>query len=117
MNIKNRMLAAGALLMMVCSSGIAKQWTLRECIDYALTNNIQLKQNLISAATAEENERAVVDMETLQYTNEQLIATIDEVLRIQTEGQSRSREAEGQLLKIENELKQKLIEAGAGRKE
>ena len=78
-------------------------------------NAEQLKQATIM--TAEENERAVVDMETLQYTNEQLIATIDEVLRIQTEGQSRRREAEGQLLKIENELKQKLIEAGAGRKE
>ena len=78
-------------------------------------NAEQLKQATIM--TAEENERAVVDMETLQYTNEQIIATIDEVLRIQTEGQSRRREAEGQLLKIENELKQKLIEAGAGRKE
>ena len=72
---------------------------------------------MATITAAEENERSIVDMETLQYTNEQLIATIDEVLRIQTEGQSRRREAEGQLLKIENELKQKLIEAGAGRKE
>lgn len=48
------------LLLTACTTFLLaqKQWTLQECIDYALTNNIQLKQNLISAATAEENERA-----------------------------------------------------------
>lgn len=48
------------VLLTACTTFLLaqKQWTLQECIDYALTNNIQLKQNLISAATAEENERA-----------------------------------------------------------
>ena len=55
MNIKNRMLAAGALLMMVCSSGIAKQWTLRECIDYALQNNISLQKSKINKLSAQED--------------------------------------------------------------
>lgn len=73
-----------------------------------------LKQATITAA--EENERSVVDIETLQYTNEQLITTIEEVLRIQEEGQTRRREAETELVKIENELKQKLIDSvNAGR--
>ena len=73
-------------------------------------NAEQLKMATITAA--EENERSIVDMETLQYTNEQLITTIDEVIRIQQEGQARRREAEGQLIEIENQLKQKLIDAG-----
>ena len=55
MNIKNRMLAAGALLMMVCSSGIAKQWMLRECIDYALQNNISLQKSKINKLSAQED--------------------------------------------------------------
>ena len=48
------------VLLTACTTFLSaqKQWKLQECIDYALTNNIQLKQNLISAATAEENERA-----------------------------------------------------------
>ena len=80
--------------------------------DMLKKNAEKLKMATITAA--EENERSIVDMETLQYTNEQLITTIDEVLRIQSEGQSRRREAETELVKIENELKAKLIEASTG---
>ena len=60
--------------------------------------------------TAREAERSVVDIETLQHTNQQLIETLDEVLNIQREGAQKRREAEVQLGKIEGELKQKLME-------
>ena len=60
--------------------------------------------------TAKESERAIVDVETLQHTNQQLIATLDEVLQIQTEGRQKRAEAEVELRKIEGELKQKLLE-------
>ena len=60
--------------------------------------------------TAREAERSVVDIETLQHTNQQLIETLDEVLNIQREGAQKRREAEVELGKIEGELKQKLME-------
>ena len=62
-------------------------------------------------ATAKESERAIVDIETLQHTNESLISTLDEVLTIQAEGAQKRREAEAELRRIEGELKQKLLEA------
>ena len=60
--------------------------------------------------TAREAERSVVDIQTLQHTNEQLISTLDEVMKIQTEGAQKRREAEAELGRIEGELKQKLLE-------
>ena len=60
--------------------------------------------------TAREAERSIVDIETLQHTNNQLISTLDEVMRIQTEGASKRRAAESELGRIEGELKQKLLE-------
>ena len=60
--------------------------------------------------TARESERSIVDIETLQHTNEQLISTLDEVLQIQTEGQQRRAAAEQELHKIEAELRKKLLE-------
>ena len=59
--------------------------------------------------TAREAERSVVDIETLQHTNQQLIETLDEVLNIQREGAQKRREAEVELGKIEGEMKQKLM--------
>lgn len=59
--------------------------------------------------TARESERGVVDIETLKQTNESLISTLDEVLRIQDEGRQKRREAESELARIEGELKQKLL--------
>ena len=61
--------------------------------------------------TAKESERGVVDIETLQHTNQQLISTLDEVLQIQTEGAQRRAAAEVELRRIEGELKQKLLQA------
>ncbi len=60
--------------------------------------------------TAKEAERSVVSIETLQHTNQQLITTLDEVMKIQTEGAQKRKEAEKELGRIEGELKQKLLE-------
>ena len=61
-------------------------------------------------ATAREAERSMVDIETLQHTNQQLISTLDEVLTIQQEGAAKRKAAEVELGRIEGELKQKLLE-------
>ena len=79
-----------------------------------MTNEL-LKKNaemlrIGTAATAREAERSIIDIETLQETNQQLIATLDEVVNIQNEGAQRRREAEVELGRIEGELKQKLLE-------
>ena len=79
-----------------------------------MTNQL-LKKNAdklktATIATAKESERAIVDIETLQHTNQQLISTLDEVLQIQTEGRQKRETAEAELRKIEGQLKQKLLE-------
>ena len=78
-----------------------------------MTNEL-LKKNaatlkMATIDTAKESERGVVDIETLKYTNESLISTLDEVLKIQQEGREKRREAEKELNRIENELKNKLL--------
>ena len=60
--------------------------------------------------TARESERGIVDMETLRVTNESLISTLDEVMRIQKEGKEKRREAEQEMYRLEGELKKKLLE-------
>lgn len=67
-----------------------------------------LKMSTIEAA--KESERGIVDIETLQHTNESLIQTLDEVMRIQDEGRAKRRTAEVELQRIEGELKTKLLE-------
>ncbi len=79
-----------------------------------MTNEL-LKRNsetlkLATIDTAKESERGVVDMETLKQTNENLISTLDEVLRIQDEGRQKRHEAEMELAQIEGQLKNKLLE-------
>ena len=61
-------------------------------------------------ATAKEAERSIIDIETLQHTNQQLISTLDEVIQIQKDGAQKRKEAEVELGRIEGELKQKLME-------
>lgn len=60
--------------------------------------------------TAKESERGIVDIETLQHTNEQLISTLDEVLSIQKEGHEKREAAELELRRIENQLTDKLLQ-------
>ena len=83
----------------------------------AVTNmtNELLKKNadmlkMGTIQTAKESERSVVDIETLQHTNQQLISTLDEVLNIQREGAQKRKEAEVELGRIEGELRAKLLE-------
>lgn len=68
------------------------------------------KLKLATVETAKESERGIVDIETLKVTNESLISTLDEVMKIQQEGKEKRRTAEAELNRIENELKQKLLE-------
>ncbi|MCI8648109.1 MAG: toxic anion resistance protein [Firmicutes bacterium] len=79
-----------------------------------MTNELLRKnaENLKTATveTARQMERGVVDVETLENTNQLLISTIDEVMQIQEEGRQKREAAEGVLLKMENDLKQKLLE-------
>ena len=63
-----------------------------------------------SVSVAQEAERGIVDMETLKKTNLELIATLDEVRRIQDDGRARRAQAEEELGRIEGELKSKLLE-------
>lgn len=84
----------------------------REVTD--LTNDL-LKKNadklkMATIETAKESERGIVDMETLRKTNESLITTLDEVMRIQTEGKEKRREAEQEMQRLEGELKTKLLQ-------
>lgn len=84
----------------------------REVSDF--TNSL-LKKNAeklktATVETARESERGIVDMETLIATNENLISTIDEVMRIQSEGREKRREAEVRLKELEDQLKNKLLE-------
>ncbi|NLL39916.1 MAG: toxic anion resistance protein [Clostridiales bacterium] len=79
-----------------------------------LTNEL-LKRNADMLKTgsveiAKESERGIVDLETLKYTNENLISTLEEVRQIQIEGSRKRREAELELGRIEAELKNKLLE-------
>ena len=60
--------------------------------------------------TAKESQRGVVDIETLQQTNKSLIETLDELNKIQTEGRAKRVAAEQELTRIEDELKQKMME-------
>lgn len=68
------------------------------------------KLKMATIDTAKESERGIVDMETLKATNESLISTLDEVMKIQQEGRQKRREAEQEMLRLENELKGKLLQ-------
>ena len=101
---------------MVLALGLehSRQATAAQTAVTNMTNDL-LRQNadmlkMGTIETAREAERSVVDIQTLQHTNEQLISTLDEVMKIQTEGAQKRREAEAELGRIEGELKQKLLE-------
>ena len=83
----------------------------REVTD--MTNEL-LKKNaeklkMATIETARENERGIVDIETLTATNQTLISTLDEVIKIQEEGRAKRRSAETELKRIEDEMRQKLL--------
>ncbi len=79
-----------------------------------MTNEL-LKKNaealkMSTIETAKESERGIIDLETLKQTNQSLISTLDEVMKIQEDGKAKRREAEAELGKLENELKHKLLD-------
>ena len=81
--------------------------------------NALLKQNaerlhLASVETAKEAERGIVDIETLKATNAKLIQTFDDVMKIQADGRAKRLAAEAEMLKMENDLKQKLLQIRIG---
>ena len=83
-----------------------------------MTNEL-LKKNaaalkMATVETAKEAERGIVDMETLKNTNESLISTLDEVMKIQNEGREKRRQAEIELQNMENQLKDKLLQISTG---
>lgn len=79
-----------------------------------MTNEL-LKKNaealkVATIETARESERGIVDIETLQTTNQTLISTLDEVLKIQQEGRAKRASAEVELAKLESDMRKKLLE-------
>ena len=101
---------------MVLALGLehSRQATAAQSAVTNMTNDL-LKKNadmlkMGTIETAKEAERSVVDIQTLQHTNQQLISTLDEVMTIQKEGAAKRKEAELELGRIEGELKQKLLE-------
>lgn len=78
-----------------------------------MTNELLRKNaqtlKMTTIETAKAAERGIVDIETLKNTNESLISTLDEVLRIQDEGRTKRQEAQAELSNIEEQLKQKLL--------
>ncbi len=101
---------------MVLALGLehGRQATAAQAAVTNMTNEL-LRQNadmlrMGTIETAREAERSIVSIETLQHTNQQLISTLDEVMKIQSEGAQKRREAEVELGRIEGELKQKLLE-------
>lgn len=104
---KNQMVIALGLTNAKNALGAQKQ--VSEMTNEMLKKNSELlKQGTIEVA--EESERAIVDVETLQKTNQDIIETLDKVLEIHETGRARRQQAENELEKIEGELKDKLLE-------
>ena len=101
---------------MVLALGLehARQATAAQNAVTEMTNELLRKNadmlKLGTVETAKEAERSVVDLETLRHTNQQLVESLDEVMRIQNEGAQKRRQAEQELTAIEGELKKKLLE-------
>lgn len=107
---KNQMVIA--LGMAHSKEAIKAQQMVTNATNEILSENAEmLHQSTVDIAT--ENERGVVDIETLQHTNEELIATLDDLIRIQDEGREKRRNAEIELTNIENQLKERLTQAGS----
>ncbi len=104
---KNQMVLA---LGIAHSSEAARaQRQVTEITNELLKHNAQAL-HMASVETAKEAERGIVDIETLKHTNAELIATLDDVMRIQKEGREQRMIAENEMAKMENELKVKLLE-------
>lgn len=103
----------------VIAIGIVRQKKALEAqTEVTKTTNELLQKNseMLKAGTVEvarESEKGIVEMETLKKVHDNLISTIEETLKIQQEGKTKRQQAEGELAKLEGELKTKLKEAGS----
>lgn len=104
---KNQMAIALTLLRQESASKAQREVT-NTTNDLLTKNSEMLKQN--SLRTATENERGIVDIETLKITQENLVTTIEETLRIQSEGTQKRKSAEAELVTMEKELKERLLQ-------
>ena len=103
---KNQMVIAITLLRQRNSLALQQQVT--KTTNELLTKNSELlKQGTIDIA--KESERGIVEIETLKKVNNDLISTIEETLKIQAEGKAKRQQAEGELVRIETDLKTKLM--------
>lgn len=104
---KNQMVLA--LGIANSSEAVKAQNAVTDATNDLLRKNADMLQQS-TTQIAEETERGIVDIETLQHTNETLIQTFDDVLRIQQEGRQKRAEAEVEIRRLEGELKNKLLE-------
>lgn len=104
---KNQMVLA--LGIANSSEAVKAQNAVTDATNDLLRKNADMLQQS-TTQIAEETERGIVDVETLQHTNETLIQTFDDVLRIQQEGRQKRAEAEIEIRRLEGELKNKLLE-------
>lgn len=103
---KNQMVIAVTLLRQRNSLELQKEVT--RTTNELLTKNSQLlKEGTIEIA--KESERGIVEIETLKKVNADLVSTIEETIKIQAEGGAKRRQAEGELVRLENDLKDKLL--------
>jgi uncharacterized protein YaaN involved in tellurite resistance len=114
-SIVNTIPTTGRARMVIALSMYHSQQAMQAQSEVTKTTNELLRRNAEalhqgSVNVAREAERGIVDLETLKHTNQELIATLDEVRQIQNEGRARRAEAEAELGRIEGELKQKLME-------
>jgi uncharacterized protein YaaN involved in tellurite resistance len=103
---KNQMVIAITLLRQ--RKSLALQQEVTKTTNELLTRNSQLlKEGTVEIA--KESERGIVEIETLKKVNNDLISTIEETLKIQADGKAKRQEAEGELVRIENDLKSRLL--------
>lgn len=89
--------------------GTQAQHEVTEITNSMLKKNAEMLHTS-TVQTAKEAERSIIDIETLQHTNKELISALDEVMKIQTEGARKRKSAEAELGKLEGELREKLLE-------
>lgn len=104
---KNQIVVALTLLRQ--KEAVTAQRQVSETTNELLTKNSEMLK-LSSIETAKENERSIIDIETLEKTQADLVETLEETLNIQREGRSKRREAEVQLTQLEEQLKNQLLQ-------
>lgn len=109
---KNQVVIALTLLRQ--KDAVTAQRQVSETTNDLLKKNSELLK-VSAIETAKENERGIVDIETLQKTQNDLVETIQETLRIQQEGKEKRRAAEVELVNMEEDLKTKLLELTSGK--